>query len=196
MVALDAESGEVVFEQPIDIEDGTVAFFMQYSALGVIAVTSNTQYHLYSFHSETGELQWKNSNPWPDDHHSGHFQHPVVVNDRLYLQPHGYSLKTGKVFTSNVGERSGCHTYVGASDCLIYRGENRQIAMWDQKEETVSSWTRLRPSCWLSIVPSNGMLLVPEGGGGCSCGGWMETSLVFAPRTLLGYQPVVKGDSE
>jgi outer membrane protein assembly factor BamB len=196
LVALDAETGNVLFEKPIDVEDGTVSFFMQYTSLGIITVTSNTQYHLCSFHPETGEIQWQNSKPWPDDHHSGHFQHPVVVNDKIYLQPNGYSLKTGEVFTSKVGERSGCHTYVGASDCLIYRGENRQIAMWDQKDETVSSWTRLRPSCWLSIVPSNGMLLVPEGGGGCSCGGWMETSLVFAPRTLLGYAPVAKGDAE
>ncbi|MFT4559734.1 MAG: hypothetical protein ACI92S_005127, partial [Planctomycetaceae bacterium] len=26
-----------------------------------------------------------------------------------------------------------------------------------------------------------GMLLAPEGGGGCSCGSWMETSIGFMP---------------
>ena len=25
----------------------------------------------------------------------------------------------------------------------------------------------------------------PEGGGGCSCGNWLETSLVFAPREQM-----------
>jgi hypothetical protein len=25
------------------------------------------------------------------------------------------------------------------------------------------------------------MLLSPEGGGGCSCGGWLETSIGFMP---------------
>ena len=196
LVALDAATGEIAFEKQISTEAGVISYFMQVVPEGIIVVASNTKYHLYSFHPQTGEQQWTNSKPWPDDHHSGHFQHPVIVNDRIYLQPNGYSLKTGEVLTSKVGERSGCHTYVGAKDCLIYRGENRQIAMWDQKEETVTSWTRLRPSCWLSIVPSNGMLLVPEGGGGCSCGGWMETSLVFAPRTLLGYAHSVKGVSK
>ncbi|NCF88433.1 MAG: hypothetical protein GWQ08_23405 [Verrucomicrobiaceae bacterium] len=196
LVALDTATGEIAFEKSISTQAGVISYFMQVVPEGIIVVASNTQYHLYSFHPQTGELQWTNSKPWPDDHHSGHFQHPVIVNDKIFLQPNGYSLETGKLITSNVGERSGCHTYVGAKDCLIYRGENRQIAMWDQKKETVTSWKRLRPSCWLSIVPSNGMLLVPEGGGGCSCGGWMETSLVFAPRTLLGYAPSAEGASK
>ena len=81
-----------------------------------------------------------------------------------------------------IGRRSGCHTYVGTKDALIYRGAGRQIAMWGQETKKVTAWNRLRPSCWLSVVPAAGMLLVPEGGGGCSCGGWMETSLAFRPR--------------
>ena len=39
----------------------------------------------------------------------------------------------------------------------------------------------LRPGCWLSTIPANGMLLSPEGGGGCSCGKWMEASIGFMP---------------
>ncbi len=193
LVALDAETGRVVFEQPIDHADGTISCYLQITPQGILITNSNDKFYLYSHHLETGELQWDNNSAWPDDHHSGHIQHPVVVNDKIFLQPKGYDLKTGAVVTSNVGQRSGCHTYVGASDCLIYRGEDRQIAVWDQKAETVTSWKRLRPSCWLSVVPSNGMLLVPEGGAGCSCGGWMETSLVFAPKTVLGYK---KGEAK
>ena len=32
------------------------------------------------------------------------------------------------------------------------------------------------------MVPAGGMVLVPEGGAGCSCGNWIETSLGFVPR--------------
>ena len=80
-----------------------------------------------------------------------------------------------------VGAREGCHTYIGAGDTLIYRGTGRVVSVWDRNTETVTNWPRLRPSCWLSFIPANGMLLLPEGGGGCSCGGWMETSIGFAP---------------
>jgi hypothetical protein len=29
------------------------------------------------------------------------------------------------------------------------------------------------------------MLLAPEGGGGCSCGNWLETSVGFLPKENL-----------
>ena len=112
-------------------------------------------------------------------------QHPVAVNGRLFLEPSAFDLKTGSKVVDRIGKRSGCHTYVGTRDALIYRGSGRQIAMWGQDTRKVSTWNRLRPSCWLSVVPAAGMLLVPEGGGGCSCGGWMETSLAFRPRANI-----------
>ena len=44
-----------------------------------------------------------------------------------------------------------------------------------------SRWDRLRPDCWVSTIPAEGMILSPEAGGGCSCGNWLETSMVMAP---------------
>jgi hypothetical protein len=54
--------------------------------------------------------------------------------------------------------------------------------MWDIAAAKLSGWDNLRPSCWLSTVPAGGMVLSPEGGGGCSCGMWMEISCGFLPR--------------
>ncbi len=189
LVSLDIKTGKVIWETPINTEDGIITFYLQVHAKGIVITVSNTQYHFYCFDKDTGNLRWKRSNPWPDDHHSGFIQHPVIVNDTIFVQPNGYAMDTGEIVTRKVGERSGCHTYIGTKSALIYRGENRRIAMWDQESETVTTWTRLRPSCWLSFIASDGMLLVPEGGGGCSCGGWMETSIGFAPKTMLGLNP-------
>ena len=185
LVALDAETGQTLWERPIDTVDGVTSFYLQYSPLGVVVTASNKQFYLYSFNPESGEPEWEKSSPWPNDHHSGHIQHPVIVGDTIYLQPNGHSMITGETVTKKVGERSGCTTYIGVKDALIYRGQGRQVAMWDLEKETVTAWDRLRPSCWLSVIAAEGMVLVPEGGGGCSCGGWMETSLVLAPRSLV-----------
>ncbi|MCP4848195.1 MAG: PQQ-binding-like beta-propeller repeat protein [Verrucomicrobiaceae bacterium] len=186
LVALDARSGKLIWEQAIDTQDGTVSFYLQASPEGLLLTASNTKFHLYAFDPETGMPTWKKSANWPDDHHSGHFQHPVITGGNIYLQPNGYRMNSGELITSKVGRREGCHTYVGAGGALIYRGKSRQISMWDRKTESVSSWPRLRPSCWLNTIPASGMLLVPEGGGGCSCGGWMETSIGFLPKSRLG----------
>ncbi|MCH1522419.1 MAG: hypothetical protein L7T80_06290, partial [Arenicellales bacterium] len=69
---------------------------------------------------------------------------------------------------------------------LIFRAGN--ITLWDHRYEIPSQWARLRPGCWLSAIPANGMLLAPEAGGGCSCGTWMETSVGFMPKKA---KPVV-----
>ena len=53
--------------------------------------------------------------------------------------------------------------------------------MWDSATGQVSSWYNLRPSCWLSVIAAGGVLLAPEGGGGCSCGNWLEASVGFVP---------------
>lgn len=185
LVALDLEKGEKLWERAIDTEDGTVTYYMQTTPSTILISASNTAYHLYTFNAVDGSPMWNYSNPWPNDHHSGHIQHPVILDGTIYLQPNGYDLLTGKIVTTKVGARSGCPTYIGADKALIYRGDGRRVAMWNRETETVSTWDRLRPSCWLSMIPANGMLLVPEGGGGCSCGGWMETSIGFAPLTLL-----------
>ena len=84
--------------------------------------------------------------------------------------------------TKKMGKREGCHTYVAIENALIFRGKGRQLSIWDRKKETTTGWTFLRPSCWLSVVPANGMMLAPEGGAGCSCGKWLETSLGFSPK--------------
>lgn len=184
LVALDLASGNLLWERPLDTEDGSITFYLQVAAGTILVTASNTSYHLYAFAADSGNPRWNRSNAWPDDHHSGHIQHPVILDGTVYLQPNGYDLATGEILTTKVGSRSGCHTYIGAEKALIYRGEGRRVALWDREAESVSAWDRLRPSCWLSLIPANGMLLVPEGGGGCSCGGWMETSIGFAPRPL------------
>jgi hypothetical protein len=56
--------------------------------------------------------------------------------------------------------------------------------MWNRKSGKLSGWSLLRPNCWISTIPANGMILSLEGGGGCSCGGWIETSFGFMPHAL------------
>ena len=110
----------------------------------------------------------------------------LVVGGRLYQEPLGYDLKTGRVVTSKMGRHEGCATYVATEQALIYRGAGRQVAMWDTVSGDVTAWERLRPGCWLSTIAAGGAVLSPEGGGGCSCGNWMETSLAFVSKDYAG----------
>ncbi|HUF64204.1 MAG TPA: PQQ-binding-like beta-propeller repeat protein [Verrucomicrobiales bacterium] len=181
-VALDLSTGSLLWENALDLPAQALCFYGLAAPGSLIFVTSSEgQFHLRTLDPESGKERWRRSNPWADDHHSGHIQHPVALGNRLYLQPFGMRLGDGSIFTENMGRREGCHTYVGAGHALLFRGADRQISVWSLESEKTTHWPRLRPSCWLSVIPANGMLLMPEGGGGCSCGGWMETSLGFRP---------------
>jgi outer membrane protein assembly factor BamB len=183
LIVISAKTGKKLWEKKIDTADGIVVFFLAY-ADGSIVISSSTsgQYYLYCYDAGDGRQQWQASHKWPVDNHGGHMQHHVIVGGTVYLEPCGYDLKTGKLVTDKVGRHEGCATYAAADGVLIYRGKGRCIALWDMETGKVSSWTNLRPSCWLSVIPAGGMVLAPEGGGGCSCGNWLEASVGFAPR--------------
>lgn len=182
LVALDARTGSKLWEQPLDTADGIVVFYLLAAEDKVfIASSASAKYNLYGFSATDGKSLWQATHDWPNDNHGGHMQHPVVVADRIFLEPCGYAVTTGKLLTKDVGRHGGCATYAATLGALIYRGEGGRVAMWDTESGAVTSWYNLRPSCWLSTVPANGMVLSPEGGGGCSCGNWLETSIGFAP---------------
>ncbi len=183
LVALDARTGAKLWEQPIDTADGIVVFYLLAAEDKVFLASSAAgKYNLYAFSAAAGKNLWQATHNWPNDNHGGHMQHPVVVRNTLFLETCGYEATTGKLLTQEVGRHGGCATYAATSHALIYRGEGGRVAMWDMASAAVTSWYNLRPSCWLSTVPANGMVLSPEGGGGCSCGNWLETSIGFAPR--------------
>lgn len=182
LVALDARTGERLWEQPIDTADGIVVFYLVAAEDKIwIASSAAGKYHLAAYRGTDGQSLWRATHDWPSDNHGGHMQHPVVVRNTVFLEPCGYEVSTGRLLTKNVGRHEGCATYAATLNALIYRGESRRTAMWDLESGAVTSWYNLRPSCWLSTVPANGMILSPEGGGGCSCGNWLETSLGFMP---------------
>jgi hypothetical protein len=183
LVSLDPKTGELRWETPIDTVDGIVVFFLAYRDDAIIVTASAAgHYHLYKFDAANGRQLWHAQHKWPSDNHGGHMQHPVVLADRVFLEPCGYDLKTGDRITATMSGREGCATYCGTKHALVHRGQSRRVAMWDFRTGRITSWPNLRPSCWLSTVAGEGMVLSPEGGGGCSCGNWLETSLVFAPR--------------
>lgn len=182
LVALDAVTGGVVWEQPIDTEDGTVVFYMIHANGTLVVALSNRKYHIYGFSALDGTQLWHAGHDWTGADHSGHMQHPVVVGNTVFVEPCGYDLATGTRVTDKMGRHEGCATYMATENALIYRGQGRRMAMWDVESGTSTFWERLRPGCWLSTMAGGGMVLSPEAGGGCSCGGWLETSLAFARR--------------
>jgi outer membrane protein assembly factor BamB len=182
LVALDVSSGKKVWEQPLDTVAGTVVFYM---ACGedalVIVASSGEHFHVYAYGRNNGNPIWSNSGGWLEGKgdHGKAMSRPAIVGGEVYVRPWVFDLASGKKLDVPM-QGGGCGTYAATSQGLIYRSGN--VTLWDRASGNLSSWSRLRPGCWLSTIPASGMVLSPEAGGGCSCGSWLETSVGFMPK--------------
>jgi outer membrane protein assembly factor BamB/SAM-dependent methyltransferase len=181
LVAMDVSTGSKLWEKPIDTEDGVAAFYLAHAKNRLIAVSSNDKnYNVYSFSGDGGEQQWKQTFGWIEGKgdHGKAMSRPAIVGDRLFVRPRVMSLSDGKLLEQTM-PGGGCGTYACSTNALFFR--SGEVTVWDNKSGQTTKWNRLRPDCWLSTIPAGGMLLSPEGGGGCSCGNWLETSIGFMP---------------
>ncbi len=184
VVCVDLKSGKQIWKSKVPPQSSPqiVAFGMADDSGFVLETSSDDAFHLASFDTTSGVSQWTRSVPWPSDNHGAHMQHAVSMNGQLFLQPHILDASDGSVIkTDTLGKRRGCATPIGAGGSIIYRGGTGPVSLWSLEQERPTEFSRLRPSCWLSTIPAQGMLFSPEAGGGCSCGGWMECSIGFAP---------------
>ena len=180
LVALDVNTGKKVWERPLDTVNGSVVFYLAHKQDKLVLVSSQKRYHVYAFADKTGQPLWTREFNWQNGDHGGHMSRPALVADKVFVRPRVLDAKSGNLLPQTM-PRGGCGTYACSRQSVIFRAG--QVTMWDFDKGKVTNWNRLRPDCWLSTIPANGLLLSPEGGGGCSCGSWMETSIAFRPKS-------------
>ncbi len=185
LVAIDAETGSPKWEKKLEPMSQQVVLYLAQAAGQLTMVSSvDKAYRVSSFNEQDGSERWTQTTQWPGGKgdHGKAMMRPAFIGDRIFLRPDVLSLKDGTVLPEKMPDGHGCGTYSCTSEAIIYRAQT--VTMWDAETNIKSTWPRLRPDCWLSTIPANGMLLSPEGGGGCSCGSWMETSLGFMPKVF------------
>ena len=185
VTCLDRKTGKVRWQKPVASQsaDQVVAFGLADDQQFVLQSSSGNEFHFASYAAETGEPLWSRDVNWPENHHGAHMQHAVLMGGKLFVQPHILDARSGETIqTGTLGKRRGCATPIGTGGAILYRGGTGPLSLWSVEQGKRTEFTRLRPSCWLSTIPAQGMLFSPEAGGGCSCGGWMECSIGFGPR--------------
>ena len=188
LVSLDSKTGKPRWEVPVEFVAGKVVFYLAHGSDTLVAVSSaDRRYHVYALDPSDGSSRWHTSFTWGKGKadHGSHLSRPAIVGKKLFVRPAVIDLATGEITDQKIPV-AGCGTYACTDNALFFRGGSGQnFSMWDAIEGKYTQWFRLRPDCWLSTIPAGGMLLSPEGGGGCSCGKWLETSIGFIPKSLL-----------
>lgn len=187
LVSLSLADGKIRWQKKIEMGLGTTMFSLACGPEHVTALASaKGDYRLNVFRRDDGTLVWKTAFPWESNGKGGDSARPAIIGDALYVSPRAFELATGAPLPLKL-TRGACGSYAAASNVFLTRLGN--LGLWDPTANVATTWERLRPDCWLSAIPAGGLILAPEGGGGCSCGGWIETSLAFAPRRVKPAAP-------
>ena len=186
LVRLDAVTGQVVWERPVEFINGTVVFYLSYADNTLVALSSNYEafcYQLVAFDSADGSSLWENNTDYTGGHHGGHQQRPVIIGGVIYQQPGEFDLRSGKKGPLSLNRAgAGCGGLSGTDGFLFGRGGTPQMYDLSKGGKNKRLCTITRPSCWINIVCANGLVLMPEGGSGCACAFPIQTSMAFAPR--------------
>ncbi|MGB0582782.1 MAG: PQQ-binding-like beta-propeller repeat protein, partial [Limisphaerales bacterium] len=182
LVALNQESGSVVWEKPVQYGKMPTVLYLCH-AKGTIVVQSSLPddktYNLFTYEAGDGTELWRYKYPWRRQDHGHHVQHPVIAGDRLIAQPEFFELRTGKKL-GDTPERRKCSTMTGAANLLHYRDFYDEV--WDLGTGETSEWRGLRSGCWLGIVSADGLILSSESGGGCSCNFPIQLSIAYRTK--------------
>ena len=190
MVALDVSSGQLLWRQSLpDFEGHLSSFYLagggdeqNRSLLSVASNSKTKKFVISSYDPENGETAWTKDVDWETNHHGKHISRPAIQGDLVYVRPEVLRLSDGETITRGFPGGHGCSSYTALSNGIVSRlGET---TWWDARTNKVNRFKRIRTDCWVSVIPAQGMLLSAEGGGGCSCGTWLETSLGFLPRKI------------
>ena len=182
LVALDEETGRVLWEKPYDFSQCRFVTYLT-AGSGVLLVTGTDQernFHTYVFDAASGDELWQHHAPDQKGHHTGQLAHPTIVGGRVYFNKHTYDLKTGEVLAVTDFNWHGCGVMSASNHTVFSRYEYH--GMFDLKSGKRTEFLGIRSGCWLSLIPSGGLLLAPETSAGCSCGHSLQTSIAYVPK--------------
>ena len=190
IVCLDADTGRSIWRHPIKPFAGHLSSLYlagggasKIRALVLVASEATEKvFTAQAFDPKTGNLRWSQVIDWEANHHGKHISRPAIQGDLIYLRPEVLQLADGESIHRGFPGGHGCSSYTASTNGIFTRlGET---TWWDARTQKVNRFKRIRTDCWLSVIPAQGMIISAEGGGGCSCGSWLETSLGFLPRNV------------
>ncbi|MHC4424254.1 MAG: PQQ-binding-like beta-propeller repeat protein, partial [Planctomycetota bacterium] len=195
LVALDTQTGRVVYKKKIDVGDFRQLIYLNYTK-GVLVLSGSREvgrtvhYCFYAFDAGTGQIRWQASHDsgLPSDGGHGEYnRHPTIIDNTVYTWPYAYHLKTGEQIEGWKFDRQGhgCGAVSASAQCLFWRGYNPWMYDLGPRGGPSRLNSVTRPSCWINIIPAGGLVLIPEASSGCTCGYPLQTSMALIPNEIL-----------
>ena len=209
IVVLDARSGNVLWQRPVDLTDITlddtivsdgrvgVACMVKDGVLVVHGTGSLghpyreflsgkfSRRAIYAFDVASGRPLWGGR--------KNYRKRPIIVGSTVYAEPHAWDLRTGRQikYTHPISDRAepvnlfrgyiGCSHLLASANTIFGNIEGIGYRNLDSRAG-YASFRNMSLACGIGAVPAGGVYVAPEGRSGCTCATPIYTSIAFYPR--------------
>jgi outer membrane protein assembly factor BamB len=183
LVCLNAETGNVLWEQSADIYGTTLAVSSKHNVLLMSYQYSQRSYQLPSEKGDrlTGFRTTDGKRLWDTDER--YISRPIINGSTIYAQPYSFDLLTGirnMDFELKGRQPGGCGPVAGSRNLLLYRSGTLGYTDLLSRSAT-QNYGPVRPGCWINAIVAGGLVLMPDATDRCTCSYLMKTSIALAP---------------
>jgi outer membrane protein assembly factor BamB len=166
LLALDAETGKVLWQRDEEIYGTTLSLSTKHDAL--LMSYTPTRFRLESeqggrlsvLQASTGKPLW--------DQKAKYSSRPMINDRTVYAQDGAWDLLEGEERPFNFSRSYGCGILAGSANLMVFRSAT--LGYFDLNlNEGTTNYGGIRPGCWINAIPAGGMVLVPDASAGCQC---------------------------
>ncbi len=166
LLALDKETGSVVWRQENDIYGTTLAVSDEHQVLVMsyqdtrFKLASEVGGRLSGFDAMSGELKWDRA---------ATYRSRLTINGRtIYADGGAWDLLTGEPRTFNLRRSYGCGVLSASKNMFFFRSAT--LGYFDLvANDKMKNFGGVRPGCWINAIPAGGLVLVPDASASCTC---------------------------
>jgi outer membrane protein assembly factor BamB len=204
VMCLDLKTGRALWSRPYDLTgSGGTKLGLAYASGRLLA------FGHYSNHDEgpftKGNLNWRRITVLDGSGGSllwskplNYRRRPTIVGDTIYIEPRRCDLATGEIqkrkhpITGKTVDweflRPGhsCGIVTATPNSLFFRSFSGAIVNTEQ-DSGLQLFGGMRPGCWNSMIPANGLLSMQEASEGCNCNYSLSSTVVLKNKPQKGY---------
>jgi outer membrane protein assembly factor BamB len=177
LVALDARTGEMLWQQEQDIYGTLLAASSEHGVL--LMSYQPTRFRLDSefggrmagFRIADGHRLW--------DIAAKYESRPLINGDVIYAQGGAWKLTTGQPVPFQFSRSYACGILAASQKMMVFRSAT--LGYFEFERGQLENYGGIRPGCWINAIPAGGLVLVPDASSGCRCSYLNQAWIALAP---------------
>ena len=174
LVALDAETGKVLWENSEDIYGTLLALSTDHDVL--IMTYQFTRFRqgselggkMAAYRTSDGTKLWDVSTKSEEGKRYSYSSRPMINDRTVYLEPGSWDILTGEKQAFEFARTYACGILSASKHMMVFRSATLGYVDLTKGSET-ENYGGFRPGCWINAITAGGLVLIPDATDRCNC---------------------------